>query len=273
MFFLTVLFWRSPAQLSSLLSACSTNDDADDSESKAELLFSTFVARPSTAATRFLTRSSDASSTRRPLPIASCRADDVYAFGVILYEILEEDYPFQSLLTDGVDAAALLDLVLYDRLSLAASDPRAPLAIVIAPLLDECVLFDASLRPRFTHRTSEFDCIATRVRCAMLSVCFCICGHAANPPLATLLLLVYRKLGMCGTTTSFMDAMLQRMSYYVHKLEELVAEHTLHWAEEKNNTEVLLYSLLPPNTAAQMMSGLPPEPTAYESVTVVGWTG
>ena len=49
-----------------------------------------------------------------------------------------------------------------------------------------------------------------------------------------------------GKTTNIMDNLLQRMSNYADNLEQLAAERTKAYLEEKQKVEELLHRLLPP---------------------------
>jgi len=48
-----------------------------------------------------------------------------------------------------------------------------------------------------------------------------------------------------GKTTNIMDNLLQRMANYADNLEQLAAERTKAYLEEKQKVEELLYRLLP----------------------------
>ncbi|XP_052230204.1 atrial natriuretic peptide receptor 1-like isoform X2 [Dreissena polymorpha] len=78
---------------------------------------------------------------------------------------------------------------------------------------------------------------------------------------------IYRRIRR-GKTLNIMDNLLQRMSDYADNLEQLAAERTKAYLEEKQKVEELLHRMLPPSIAKQLQSGRKVEPEAYDSVSI-----
>lgn len=67
---------------------------------------------------------------------------------------------------------------------------------------------------------------------------------------------------------NIMDNMIAMMEKYAHNLEEIVQDRTAQLSEEKKKTEVLLYRMLPPSVASQLMVGEEVEPESFDAVTI-----
>jgi len=71
-----------------------------------------------------------------------------------------------------------------------------------------------------------------------------------------------------GTKHNIMDNMMEIMERYANNLEEIVQERTSQLSEEKKKTEVLLYRMLPPSVAGQLLFGEEVEPESFDAVTI-----
>lgn len=71
-----------------------------------------------------------------------------------------------------------------------------------------------------------------------------------------------------GRPTNIMDNMMAMMEKYATNLEAVVEKRTAQLVEEKKKTEVLLYRMLPPSVASQLMLGEDVEPEAFDAVTI-----
>lgn len=71
-----------------------------------------------------------------------------------------------------------------------------------------------------------------------------------------------------GNKHNIMDNMMAMMERYANNLEEIVQERTAQLSEEKKKTEVLLYRMLPPSVASQLVVGEEVVPESFDAVTI-----
>ncbi|XP_046371592.2 atrial natriuretic peptide receptor 1-like [Haliotis rufescens] len=71
-----------------------------------------------------------------------------------------------------------------------------------------------------------------------------------------------------GKKTNILDNMLKMLEAYSNNLEQLVADRTEELALEKQKTERLLYTMLPPSVANQLRMGQPVIPETFEEVSI-----
>ncbi len=67
---------------------------------------------------------------------------------------------------------------------------------------------------------------------------------------------------------NILDNLLARMEKYANNLEELVKERTAACDNERKRAEALLYRLLPPSVASQLMLGNEVKAESHDSVTI-----
>ncbi|KAJ2952824.1 hypothetical protein O0L34_g7189 [Tuta absoluta] len=166
--------------------------------------------------------------------VGGTQKGDVYAFGIILYEIIARKGPFGPTTLEPKD---IVDLVKYPkkgeevfRPDLRALDDVQDDFIVAA--MTECWAEDPALRP-------DFPTLRSRLK-KMKS----------------------------GKSRNIMDQMMDMMEKYANNLEELVSERTRLLIEEKQKTEDLLHRMLPKSVARNLARGDGVEPESFDSVTI-----
>ncbi|XP_058797838.1 atrial natriuretic peptide receptor 1 isoform X3 [Phymastichus coffea] len=79
---------------------------------------------------------------------------------------------------------------------------------------------------------------------------------------------IVRKINKDSRINNLLDNLLSRMEHYADNLENLVAERTADYLEEKRKCEELLYQLLPKSVASQLILGKSVIAEMYDSVTI-----
>ncbi|KAI1282546.1 Atrial natriuretic peptide receptor 1 [Halotydeus destructor] len=170
-----------------------------------------------------------------------CRSKkgDIYAFAVVLQEIITRCGPFEAPERLGCKRAHLEPEEILDRLRMDTSPPYRPeVAPDEAPaelldLMQFCWAEDPNLRPDVT---------------------------SIKPRL--------RKITKGISSKNFLDNLLNRMEQYANNLEQIVEEKTQNLMEEKQKTEEILYQLLPRFVAEELKMGKPMIPESFDSVTI-----
>ncbi|XP_047021545.1 receptor-type guanylate cyclase Gyc76C-like [Helicoverpa zea] len=167
--------------------------------------------------------------------VGGTQKGDVYAFGIILYEIIARRGPFGLTGTEPKDIIERLKRPKLNgeevfRPNTDALDP-APEEYVVSCMKD-CWAEDPNLRP-------DFPIIRSRLK-KMKS----------------------------GKSRNIMDQMMDMMEKYANNLEELVNERTRLLIEEKQKTEDLLHRMLPKSVARRLTTGEGVEPESFDSVTI-----
>ncbi|XP_050310178.1 receptor-type guanylate cyclase Gyc76C-like [Anthonomus grandis grandis] len=162
---------------------------------------------------------------------------DVYAFALILYEILGRRGPFGPVHNEPKDIV------------LSIKEPKEGQPLV-RPDVD--LLYD-----------SEVGCDGYVLE--VMQECW-----AENPDHRPDFATIRTKLkGMKeGKSKNIMDQMMDMMVTYANNLEELVNERTRLLYEEKNKTEDLLHRMLPKPVAARLTKGYGIEPESFDQVTI-----
>jgi len=164
---------------------------------------------------------------------------DVYAYGIILQEIITRSPPFESLERLGRKKQSYEPNEVLDRLRMGTVPPFRP---EVAP--DEC----SKELLQLMH-----DCWQE---------------HASSRPDFTQIKPTLRKITQGVSSRNFLDNLLNRLESYSQNLERIVEEKTQNVIEEKQKTEELLYQLLPRFIADELKRGTHVKPEAYECVTI-----
>ncbi|CAH2074148.1 unnamed protein product, partial [Iphiclides podalirius] len=167
--------------------------------------------------------------------VGGTQKGDVYAFGIILYEIIARRGPF----------------------GLTALEPKDIVDRVKRPKLDGEEVF----RPD----TSILDGVAEDYIVACMKDCW-----AEDPNLRPDFSTIRSRLKKMksGKSRNIMDQMMDMMEKYANNLEELVNERTRLLIEEKQKTEDLLHRMLPKSVARRLTTGEGVEPESFDSVTI-----
>ncbi|XP_076266824.1 receptor-type guanylate cyclase Gyc76C-like isoform X1 [Rhynchophorus ferrugineus] len=176
---------------------------------------------------------------RQPIRyIRGTQKGDVYAFGIILFEILGRRGPFG--ITDR-EPKEIIELV-----------KREPLEgeELFRPSLD--ILYDA-----------ETGCDEYVLQ--VMSDCWAELPEQ-RPDFVTIRTRLKRMKE--GKSKNIMDQMMDMMVTYANNLEELVNERTRLLYEEKNKTEDLLHRMLPKPVAERLTKGYGIEPESFDLVTI-----
>lgn len=158
--------------------------------------------------------------------------DDIYAFGIILHEIIGRQGPWGP---NKLEPRTIVELVKGDPVG---DKPFRP------PVVDlQCQDYVLNVMR---------DCWAEKME--------------ARPELSR----VRERLKKMrqGMKPNIMDNMMAMMEKYANNLEELVDERTCLLQEEKKKTEALLHRMLPKSVAAQLMRGEMVVPESFDLVTI-----
>ncbi|KAI8512208.1 hypothetical protein Bbelb_088470 [Branchiostoma belcheri] len=155
---------------------------------------------------------------------------DVYAFGIILYEIEGREGPYGT----------------------CAEDPKAEIVEKVRAGTD-----------LFRPDTQHLDC--EKFVIDVMHVCWAELPESRPEFKAVRNLLKPMKRGM---KSNIFDNMMNIMEKYANNLEELVEERTHQLVEEKKKTDALLYSMLPKTVADQLKRGKRVDPESFDMVTI-----
>ncbi|XP_018785415.1 PREDICTED: receptor-type guanylate cyclase Gyc76C-like [Bactrocera latifrons] len=162
---------------------------------------------------------------------------DVYAFAIIMYEIVSRKGPFGQV---AYEPKEIVDRV--KELPLAGSIPFRP----------------------------ELECIREHELCPDYVLdCIKDCWSEdpeIRPDFPTIRNRLKKMRG--GKTKNIMDQMMEMMEKYANNLEEIVTDRTRMLCEEKRKTEDLLHRMLPRTVAEKLTMGQGVEPVSYDLVTI-----
>lgn len=167
--------------------------------------------------------------------VGGTQKGDVYAFGIILYEIIARRGPFGTMAMEPKDIIERLKRSKLDGDELFRPDTSVLEDITedfVISCIKDCWTEDPNMRP-------DFPTIRTRLK-KMKS----------------------------GKSRNIMDQMMDMMEKYANNLEELVNERTRLLIEEKQKTEDLLHRMLPKSVAHRLTTGEGVEPESFDSVTI-----
>lgn len=171
-------------------------------------------------------------------PIRGTQKGDVYAFAIILYEIIGRKGPFGVC---GYEPKQIIELV--KSYPASGSEPFRP---------------DLDLL-----RESEMGCPEYVTSC--IEDCW-----SEVPELRPDFAIIRTRLKKMkdGMKRNIMDQMMEMMEKYANNLEDLVTERTRLLFEEKQKTEDLLNRMLPAPVAERLTKGIGVEPESFDQVTI-----
>ncbi|XP_041371525.1 atrial natriuretic peptide receptor 2-like [Gigantopelta aegis] len=162
---------------------------------------------------------------------------DVYAFAIILQEIVTRTWPYGDMLTGENDDQTVKDIVQKVKNGeIPPCRPHVPQMYIEEPILAEVIRI-------------------------------CWDEVAASRPTFENVLNLTKKLNK-GKNPNIVDQMIHMMSKYAEQLEEMVEERTQRLTEEKKRTEEVLSWLLPKSVAEDLKLGKEVNPESFASVTV-----
>ncbi|VVD03545.1 unnamed protein product, partial [Leptidea sinapis] len=167
--------------------------------------------------------------------VGGTQKGDVYAFGIILYEIIARRGPF------GLTSLEPKEIV--ERVKRGRTEN------------EEIFRPDTSA---LVEQTEDYlvSCMAE-----------CWAEEPASRPDFPTIRSKLKKL-KSGKSRNIMDQMMDMMEKYANNLEELVNERTRLLIEEKQKTEDLLHRMLPKSVARRLTTGEGVEPESFDSVTI-----
>lgn len=168
---------------------------------------------------------------------------DIYAFGIILFEIYGRQGPYGDEISDLLHTSDIVDQVLKPQgdelmrpnivyLRDFSSDMDTELPEYMVSLMQECWAEDPNIRPDFTTIRD------------------------ITKPLRQ------------GMKPNIMDQMVDMLEKYSNNLEEVVTERTRQLCEEKHKTEDLLNRMLPTSVAKKLTQGIGVEPETFNHCTI-----
>ncbi|KAF8564691.1 hypothetical protein P879_03344 [Paragonimus westermani] len=167
-------------------------------------------------------------------PIYSMQLADIYAFGMVLFELYYQGDPYkesrhrpQEIIRRAVVLNDQFKIPYRPKLSLLSREDK-----LITDCIEDCWAEDPLARPSIKQ-------ISSRLRPKSK------CQHS-----------------------NIMDHMMSLMEDYAQELEKLVSQRSKELMEEKRRTEQLLYQMLPVPVAEQLKRGKMVEPEAFDNVTI-----
>ncbi|XP_077977730.1 atrial natriuretic peptide receptor 2-like [Glandiceps talaboti] len=157
--------------------------------------------------------------------------DDVYAYGIILSEIVTRGGPYS--LQSFIEPKEIIDLVKEGAEPLfRPSVPQEACKPGLRQLMRQCWAEVSLERPTFAQIRRRLNKING------------------------------------GKTINIVENMISMMEKYADHLEEIVDERTAQLHEEQNKTDQLLYRMLPRSVADALKTGIPVQAESFDEVTV-----
>ncbi|KAF5405300.1 hypothetical protein PHET_01032 [Paragonimus heterotremus] len=167
-------------------------------------------------------------------PIYSMQLADIYAFGMVLFELYYQGDPYkesrnrpQEIIRRAVVLNDQFEIPYRPKLSLLSREDK-----LITDCIEDCWAEDPLVRPSIKQ-------ISSRLR-----------------PMSK------------DRHSNIMDHMMSLMEDYAQELEKVVSQRSKELMEEKRRTEQLLYQMLPVPVAEQLKRGKMVEPEAFDNVTI-----
>lgn len=177
---------------------------------------------------------------------------DVYAFGIILHEIIAQNGPF------GIDTTSMKPETVVDSIM----NPKG--CCPNPPKSDQNFSHSRSCRQDLLFRPDS-----NLLQCPQYIIDTMRDCWSEKPENRPDLPSIRRRLeSMRKGKHNIIDNMMDMMEMYTNNLEEIVQERTCQLEEEKKKTEVLLHRMLPPSVANQLMVGEEVRPESFDAVTI-----
>ncbi|KAF5306158.1 hypothetical protein FQR65_LT07434 [Abscondita terminalis] len=178
-----------------------------------------------------------------PANLRGTQKGDIYAFAIILYELIGRRGPFGNMIYEPKE---IIEMV--KRYPMEGEEPFRP---------DVDLLYESEA---FNSEVIDSDYV---IQC--MKDCW-----SENPDLRPDFSTIRRRLKNMkeGRNKNIMDQMMDMMVKYANNLEDLVSERTRLLYEEKKKTEDLLHRMLPEPVAERLTKGYGVEPESFDLVTI-----
>ncbi|EAT34808.1 AAEL012988-PA [Aedes aegypti] len=187
------------------------------------------ITPPSKSAKDLLWTAPEALRATKGYPKGGTQAADVYAFGIIMQEVVVRGEPFCMLSLSPEEIIAKIKKpppLIRPSVSKGAAPPEA------INIMRQCWAESPEMRPDFVMICERFKQL----------------NH--------------------GRKVNFVDTMFQMLEKYSNNLEELIRERTEQLDMERKKTEQLLNRMLPSSVAERLKLGLAVEPEEFSEVTI-----
>lgn len=170
---------------------------------------------------------------------------DIYAFGIILHEIIGRQGPFSTDHNDSYSSEEIVNKVRNGKDSTGMLFRPEILDLSNMPFSENEKVRDA-MRDSWSENPKDrpdIRSLRSRLKCM-------------------------REGKEGGRKGNLMDHMVHMLEEYSKNLEELVCNKTNQLMDEKKKTDDLLHRMLPPKVASFLTKGITVEPQSFESVTI-----
>ena len=162
--------------------------------------------------------------------ISGTQKGDMYAFAIILHEIVERQGPW------GVNTSCLEPQNIIEKVTAGGFRPTVDKVAMdeeLSSMMMKCWAEDPRERPDIGFVRS-----------------------------------VVKKINKDNNSSNILDNLLSRMEQYANNLEAVVEERTQSYLEEKKKCENLLHELLPPSVASKLVQKQTVNAESFSSVTI-----
>ncbi|XP_058056050.1 uncharacterized protein LOC131207454 [Anopheles bellator] len=187
------------------------------------------IPPPARTAKELLWTAPEALRDSKGYPRGGTQAADVYAFGIIMQEVVVRGEPYCMLSLSPEEIIAKIKKpppLIRPSVSKGAAPPEA------INIMRQCWAENPEMRPDFAAICERFKQL----------------NH--------------------GRKVNFVDTMFQMLEKYSNNLEELIRERTEQLDVERKKTEQLLNRMLPSSVAEKLKLGLAVEPEEFAEVTI-----
>jgi guanylate cyclase, other len=187
---------------------------------------------------------------------------DVYAFAIILYEIVGRRGPFGQI---GLEPKDIVSLVRGDNILMMLNNDGDDVDEHIEEGEDGAATSLSNIklpfRPDTEHIIDGGDIPDYVINC--ITDCWDE-NPEQRPDFPTIRVRLKKMRG--GKSKNIMDQMMEMMEKYANNLEDIVNDRTRLLCEEKRKTEDLLHRMLPQSVAEKLTMGQGVEPISYDAV-------